>query len=58
MNRKDLNALPAKRVGGEPDDEVEHFFVCGHCGQAVDYRRLGDVLWHDQPEHEPLARDA
>jgi hypothetical protein len=37
-------------------DEREHFYVCNHCGQAVDMRLLGDVLYHDEPGHEPLAR--
>ena len=39
-----------------PDYEVEsrHFAVCEDCGQAFDRRRLGDVIHHQQPGHEPL----
>ena len=33
-------------------DEVEHFFVCQSCGQAVDMRVLGEVLHHEDPGHE------
>jgi len=36
--------------------ELEHFHICQHCGQAVDMRLLGDVLYHDDPDHEPLKR--
>jgi hypothetical protein len=43
-----------KRIGGVPVSETEHFFVCGHCGEAVDMRRLGDVLHYEEPDHEPL----
>lgn len=57
MNRDELNALRSKPVDGEPDDEAAHFFVCKVCGQAVDMRRLGDVLYHEQPEHEALPVD-
>lgn len=49
----ELNAITARRAGGEPDDEAEHFYRCG-CGEAVDMRRLGDVLHHEQPGHRPL----
>lgn len=45
-------------VGVEPDDEREHFYVCPHCGQAVDRRELLQVLYHEtQPGHEPLKRN-
>lgn len=56
-DRERLNALKAKREGGEPADEADHFYVCPQCGQAVDMRRLGDVLHHEEPGHEPLSRD-
>lgn len=45
------------RVGGEPANEVEHFYVCQHCGQAVDMRDLGAVFHHEQTEHEPITPD-
>lgn len=28
-------------------DAAELFVTCEHCGETVDRRRLGDVLWHD-----------
>lgn len=34
--------------------EEDHFFVCPECGQTVDYRKLGDVFYHDEPGHKPL----
>jgi len=54
-DRELLNA----RAGYSEDavlDELEHFYVCAHCGQAVDMRRLGDVLYHDEPGHKRLER--
>ena len=53
MTRGELNALRCECP--EFQDEVAHFYVCQSCGQAVDCRRLGDVLYHEEPEHEPLA---
>jgi hypothetical protein len=35
-------------------DESLHFYPCATCGQAVDRRRLGDVLYHEQPVHKSL----
>ena len=35
--------------------EAEHFITCPECGQAIDCRRLGDVLRHDEPGHEPIV---
>ena len=43
-----------KRLGGDPEDEREHFYVCPSCGQAVDMRDLGQVFHHEAPDHEPL----
>jgi DNA ligase D-like protein (predicted ligase) len=34
--------------------EAEHFILCEACKQLVDRRKLGDVLHHDEPGHEPL----
>lgn len=56
--RRELNAEMGKRVGGEPADEADHFYICQACGQAVDMRKLGDVLHHEDEGHEPLALDA
>lgn len=52
--RDQLNALKSQRVGGEPVDESEHFYICAQCGQAVDMRKLGDVFHHEEPDHEPM----
>lgn len=43
---------------GEPADEREHFYICNVCGQAVDYRQLGQVFHHEQRDHERLEFDA
>jgi hypothetical protein len=56
VDREQLNALKSQRVGGEPGGEAEHFYICQACGEAVDMRRLGDVLHHQQPGHEPLKK--
>jgi hypothetical protein len=51
----DSNSYPSRRVGGEPEHEVEHFYVCAACGQAVDMRRLGDVFHHEDDGHLPIG---
>lgn len=30
--------ITGKRVGGEPTNEADHFYVCPKCNQAVDKR--------------------
>ena len=52
MTREELNALRCECPAVE--HEVEHFYVCELCGQAVDMRRLGDVLHHVEEDHERL----
>ena len=53
MSREELNALTVELL--DPGDGTDHFFVCSECGQAVDRRRLADVMYHElQPEHDPL----
>ncbi|SFO88242.1 hypothetical protein SAMN03159463_03160 [Mesorhizobium sp. NFR06] len=44
--------------GKQPDDERDHFYRCPVCGQAVDRRDLRQVMWHEQPAHEPLEMDS
>jgi hypothetical protein len=51
----DSNSYPSRRVGGEPEQEAEHFYVCAACGQAVDMRRLGDVFHHEDDGHLPIG---
>ena len=43
-----------KRVGGDTEEEREHFYVCPTCNQAVDQRDLGQVFHHEVPGHKPL----
>lgn len=45
-------SFPAKRKGGAPNDEMEHFMQCGECGQYFDMRDLVEVLRHEEPGHE------
>jgi hypothetical protein len=45
------------RVGGDPEDARELFYLCPHCGQAVDKRYLGEVIHHDMPDHKPLPKN-
>lgn len=52
-----------KLVNGEyvpdiPEDEMDNFFTCNSCGQAVDKRDLGQVFHHEMPCHEPIDFDA
>lgn len=41
-----------RRVGGEPNDEAEHFINCGACGQAIDCRDLNEVFRHETPDYQ------
>lgn len=51
--------IVGQRVGGDPLDEAEHFFLCPSCDQPVDMRDLAAVIHHEVPGHEPLpAEDA
>lgn len=51
--RDEYNAIPV--AAPDLDEEIEHFYVCDECGQTVDRRRLGDVLYHEEPGHKPLG---
>lgn len=55
VNRLFLNDRPC--AAPELSDESAHFSVCRACGQAVDCRRLGDVLHHDSEGHKPIPVD-
>jgi hypothetical protein len=57
MNREELNALDSGRLG-VPVEELEHFYVCKACSQAVDKRRLGDVFHHEEADREPIPASA
>jgi hypothetical protein len=54
VERRYEKGFRGERIGGEPADESEHFYVCDACGQAVDKRDLFAVLHHEQEEHEPF----
>jgi len=53
---------PTIPASGEGDRLVvltaDRFISCPDCGQAVDLRDLRQVIWHQSPDHEPLALDA
>ena len=55
ITREELNQLKGERVGGDPLDEAEHFYVCAACGQAVDCRTLGDVFHHEEKGHKTIG---
>lgn len=44
--------ITGSRIGGDPEDERKHFYICVRCGQAVDKRDLGQILHHEEPEHK------
>ncbi|MER9842543.1 hypothetical protein NKJ59_14995 [Mesorhizobium australicum] len=46
--------LPGKLHGAPVRDERDHFYACPSCGQEVDMRDLRQVIWHEEPGHEPL----
>ncbi len=46
------------RIGGEPENELDNFYVCKACGQSVDMRDLGQVFHHEELNHKPLDIDA
>lgn len=43
-----------RRHSKEYVNERDHFHRCPVCGQAVDWRDLRQVIWHEQPGHRPL----
>lgn len=50
-DREELNRKPFITAA---QDEAQHVYRCEGCGQDVDRRRLGDVLHHEEPDHQPL----
>jgi activating signal cointegrator 1 len=53
----DACGIVGTRLGGDPPNEAEHFYICAECGQAVDMRDLGQVFHHEEPGHEPHDLD-
>jgi hypothetical protein len=43
------------RIGGEPADEIDHFYRCPYSSQMVDRRDLQAVIHHDRADR--LKRD-
>lgn len=63
MNKPNKLTNPAvgiygRRVGGEPENDADHFYTCTACGQAVDKRDFGAVFHHEDEGHEPITPDA
>jgi hypothetical protein len=57
VTRDELNAIKSARLGN-PVDDSQHFYVCETCGQAVDKRRLVDVIHHERGDHERIPADS
>ena len=56
-NLKDIVGKPIDPATGEPmefENELDNFYTCEHCGQAVDKRSLGQVFHHEGFDHKPL----
>lgn len=51
------DAANAVEVRSPDLPEGAHFHRCAICGQSVDRRKLGDVIYHEARAHQPL-RDA
>ena len=55
---KSPKPIIGERLGGEPQDEREHFIKCPACGRWLDMRRLDEILEHERacdgsPSHPP-----
>jgi hypothetical protein len=48
--------IKGHRIGADPADEKEHFYICAQCGQAVDKRGLGQVFHGTGPAGQPSDR--
>lgn len=46
--------ITGARHGSQPASEGDHFV----CGQAVGWRDLRQVIWHEQPKHRRLDVDS
>ncbi|AZO07733.1 hypothetical protein EJ074_00260 [Mesorhizobium sp. M3A.F.Ca.ET.080.04.2.1] len=49
--------IAGRRHGRDPRSKQDHFYACRKCGQPVD-RDLRQIIWHEQPDHEPLELDS
>lgn len=50
--------ITGHREGGDPENELDHFYTCKACGQSVDMRDLGQVFHHEDNGHEPIDMDS
>ena len=46
--------IAGRRHGWDKVSEADHFHPCPVCGQAVDWRDLRQVIWHDRLGHRRL----
>lgn len=57
----DLGPAHAVTVHSQPGaadlTESSRFYECETCSQIVDKRDIRQVIWHEQPQHEPLELD-
>ncbi len=52
-----FKGITGKRVGGDPENELDNFYICPQCKQSVDRRDLGQVCHHLKTHHEPIDLD-
>ena len=45
-------------IEGEPDNQLDQFKVCPHCGQKFDCRDLAQVMEHMHGEEMPSLDSA
>lgn len=50
-----MSRFAGRRTDGTPKSEADEYEVCQLCGQAFDKRIGLQVLWHEIPDHKPLA---
>jgi hypothetical protein len=56
LSRESIVQLGAVRCDGPalPDEQM-HYFACGACGQMIDARDLGEIIYHESPNHAPMV---
>jgi hypothetical protein len=50
--------MVGRRIGGDPENELDNFYTCAACGQSVDMRDLGQVFHHEDEGHAPIDTDS
>jgi hypothetical protein len=46
MTQQELNCL--RSIASVPENDADLFVTCRTCGLAIDCRKLGDVLAHEE----------